>query len=439
MVVEVRRRLGAVNIYIPNCDLESSITISPEGNEIRWIEKSSKKEVRLDWPCDSLGKLSCDSLHNLVKNSANESAFFRIRLQQENPITLISVKDVQKNVKKPFRLPCGLSSAIKNSSTSKSSSSKKAVKLICSRCQSKVLQMTIRRLLPLPSIDWKGGALDWFCTCHHPDEDCNSSAVFKSDEGKKKEVSEAAAASTAQLLLLSNNKLHEKSLEPNNAQDILYSTSFILLSDKLFDEFPPFRPPPSSDNTILKCKSCLSVIGELQIKQNCVRIWHHSLTSLNDDEEAEKEREENCKVDEIPNKDLTFAEETFLLLIGGICMEHDWMPIKIKLKTSRSIKGHDGGEKVLLSLFIWIMEPNLHLATFDDKLKAHQQEVMKVMFIENSEDSNAPPSDQEIEVPEDVIEKGLKHLQLNQSLIPQTQRNDHDFQISYINLNSVLL
>ena len=432
MVVEVRRRLGAVNIYIPNCDLESSITISPEGNEIRWIEKSSKKEVKLDWPCDSLGKLSCDSLHNLVKNSANESAFFRIRLQQENPITLISVKDVQKNVKKQFRLPCGLSAAIKNSSSS--SSSKKAVKLMCSRCQSKVCRMNVGRLLPLPSIDWKGGVQEWFCACHHPDEDCNSSAAFKSDEGKEDEVSEAAAAS--KLLLLPNKKLHEKSLEPNNAQDILYSTSFILLSNKLFDEFPSFPLPShsSSDNTILKCKSCLSVIGELQIKQNCVRIWHHSLTSLNDDEEEEQ----NSKEEILPNKDLTYAEETFPLLIGGICIEHDWMPIKIKLKTSRSMKGHEDGEKEP-SLFIWIVEPNLHMATFDDKLKLHQKEVMKVMFIKNSEDSNAPPSDQEIEVPEHVIMKGLEHLELQQALIPETQRNDHDFQISYLDLKSVLL
>ena len=87
----------------------------------------------------------------------------------------------------------------------------------------------------------------------------------------------------------------------------------MLLSSKLFDEI--------SDNAALKCKSCHSVIGELQIKQNCVRIWHHS---LNFNEEA-------------TTSILPEAEETFLLLIGGICIEHAWMPIKINLTAGRKI------------------------------------------------------------------------------------------------------
>ena len=154
---------------------------------------------------------------------------------------------------------------------------------------------------PCASLDWKGGIQDWFCGCNN---DHNGEGISCSD------VHETSHSYDARL---SNKKLHEKTLGPNSPHDILHSTSFMLLSSKLFDEI--------SDNAALKCKSCHSVIGELQIKQNCVRIWHHS---LNFNEEA-------------TTSILPEAEETFLLLIGGICIEHAWMPIKINLTAGRKI------------------------------------------------------------------------------------------------------
>ena len=82
----------------------------------------------------------------------------------------------------------------------------------------------------------------------------------------------------------SNKKLREKPLKPLNPEDILHSTSFILVSSKLFDEISSTftekeeksttRPCPSNANA-LNCKSCHSVIGELQEKQSSVRIWNH--------------------------------------------------------------------------------------------------------------------------------------------------------------------
>lgn len=46
--------------------------------------------------------------------------------------------------------------------------------------------------------------------------------------------------------------------------------------------------------------------------------------------------------------------------------------------------------------------------------------------------------DQELSVPSDVIQAGIKHLMENSAMIPLGQRQDSDFHISYISLNQVL-
>ena len=91
-------------------------------------------------------------------------------------------------------------------------------------------------------------------------------------------------------------------------------------------------------------------------------------------------------------------------------------------------------------LFIWIMEPNLQLVTFE-QVNNQQRSVMKVMFKTSETDCEFIKGgvDQEIQVPEIIIEKGLKHLITNQSMIPLSQRHDSNLDISYIDLSSVLL
>ena len=59
---------------------------------------------------------------------------------------------------------------------------------------------------------------------------------------------------------------------------------------------------------------------------------------------------------------------------------------------------------------------------------------MKVMHNENSE----LQVDQEVSVPDDVIHAGMGHLLENSVMIPQGQRRDSNFHISYITLNAVL-
>ena len=118
VVVEIRQRLGAINIYIPDCDPLTQVTLSPDGQDICWSGNTSNKKIQLRWPSDALGKLSGDSLHNLVQSDANGSAYFRLRLVQNTTISalsLISVKDALRSneKKRQFRLLCSLTENLK--------------------------------------------------------------------------------------------------------------------------------------------------------------------------------------------------------------------------------------------------------------------------------------------------------------------------------------
>ena len=111
-----------------------------------------------------------------------------------------------------------------------------------------------------------------------------------------------------------NKRLHEKSLGPI-PEDLLYSHCQIRLNSKNFVE--------NSENTEIKgtkicCKICENVLGDYSEKDEFVQIWHHTVI-LNDETE-------------IPST----ALETFLLLIGGICADHDWIPLKIRLKSEKT-------------------------------------------------------------------------------------------------------
>ena len=159
--------------------------------------------------------------------------------------------------------------------------------LKCSNCHSNICQFPLRRVLPLPSLDWQGGVQDWFCCLHgnnHDNCDKMSQKHDKCDNKNNDKKTITHHQSNSEEEFYSNKKLREKPLEPLNPEDILHSTSFILVSSKLFDEISSTftekeeksttRPCPSNANA-LNCKSCHSVIGELQEKQSSVRIWNH--------------------------------------------------------------------------------------------------------------------------------------------------------------------
>jgi hypothetical protein len=92
------------------------------------------------------------------------------------------------------------------------------------------------------------------------------------------------------------------------------------------------------------------------------------------------------------NQNLPTAIETFLLLIGGVCAEHDWLPIKIRLKSGK-LKLEAGNEKDIdrHDLFIWMLEPDLKLIKIqsnDSNQEAIPEELslMKVMYINGNSD-----------------------------------------------------
>ena len=118
-------------------------------------------------------------------------------------------------------------------------------------------------------------------------------------------------------------------------------------------------------------------------------------------------------------------------------MEHDWLPIKIKLTNQNN--AYSGKT----SLFLWVMEPNLKLVTFNSVDEFHERNVMKVLFKDYSENNTDEKldnydCDQDLTgVPELVIDQGIKYLIAHQKLIPQSQRRNANLEISYIDLTSV--
>ena len=87
---------------------------------------------------------------------------------------------------------------------------------------------------------------------------------------------------------------------------------------------------------------------------------------------------------------------------------------------------------------IWMLEPDLKVLKIQETKEnsiGTQKELslMKVMYNENTE----LQVDQELNVPEKVIQAGMGYLIENSVMIPKSQRKDSNFYISYINLNSV--
>ena len=178
-----------------------------------------------------------------------------------------------------------------------------------------------------------------------------------------------------------NEKLHEKGLGPVPS-DLLYSPCQIRVNMIYFEDLIKSKSEHSS-NDVIQCKKCQSDIGDLNEKDGFVQIWHHTVI-LN--EKLLKPK----------------ALETFLLLIGGICAEHDWIPMKIRLKSKNSINEKSDKQN---TIFIWMLEPDLKVMKIQDnhKLEAGTQKelsLMKVMYNENLE----LEVDQELSVPHDVIQ-----------------------------------
>ena len=350
MYLEVRPRLGSINAFIPKFEEgKKTVLVSSEGNLISVLDQDS--EIVLEtysWPSQDYGALCPKSVHGL--KFQGEELTVRFRLENSG----LSLMLPKKSFSRTFINPCHLSIDEKEPS------------LFCVKCNILLAKLNIQRYLPLPSMDWRGGIQDWFCGCNHASEKNGCSSDNKSLQTEENS---------------SNDRLHEKGLGPVPS-DLLYSQCQIRLHSKYFSTSCKFfsekneatSESSASSSSKVCCDKCQIVLGDHNENENSVQLWHHTV-----------------KMKDV-NQNLPTAIETFLLLIGGVCAEHDWLPIKIRLKSGK-LKLETGNEKDIdmQDLFIWMLEPDLKLIKIqsnDSNQEAIPEELslMKVMYIDGNSD-----------------------------------------------------
>lgn len=302
--------------------------------------------------------------------------------------------------------------------------------IFCANCKNEFKEIQVKRILPLPSIDWKDEIQDWFCGCSHGPT---------TTAGKRKEAAAESECSSGE----SNRNLHTKGVAPRQS-DLLYSSGFV--------RFYYMATAVTQDQAKVKkaevsCDKCLAALGTYSAGEKMMHVWHHTVIIM------------SRKIDKLPYS--SCPSETFLMVIGGICSEHDWIPLKIRL-----INGEGSSRR--RSLFIWMLEPDLKLLSTDEKSYLGAKSVLKVMFRHEEIDDGdgldeenfqlqqklllsptaVPVSesklslsqvDQELEIPLSVLKAGLETLKMSMEWIPPHQRHDSDFSIGYIDLSPVLL
>lgn len=408
-IIELRPRLGSANAFYKTPNEVESVLISSEG-QILVKESGISKASAFSWPVE-YGQINSQSLHNVTKTS--EGVCFRLRFTNVQFSLLNSGQSLQ--VRRKFKLPCQIPSSIEEGQSK--------LTIFCAKCKSEFKEIQVKRILPLPSIDWKDEIQDWFCGCSHG----------PTTTAKRKEA--PAASSRGE----SNRNLHTKGVAPRQS-DLLYSSGFV--------RFYYMATAVSEDQARVKkaevsCDKCLAPLGTYSAGEKMMHVWHHTVIIT------------SGKIDKLPYG--SCPSETFLMIIGGICSELDWIPLKIRLI--------NGGSR-RRSLFIWMLEPDLKLLSTDEKSYLGAKSVLKVMFRHEEIDDGdadeenfqlqqklllsptAPVSesklslsqvDQELEIPLSVLKAGLETLKMSMEWIPPHQRHDSDFSIGYIDLSPVLI
>lgn len=415
-IIELRPRLGSANAFYKTPNEIESVLISSEG-QILVKESGISKASRFSWPVE-YGQINSQSLHNVTKTS--EGISFRLRFQNVQ-FSLLNSGQVLK-VRRKFKLPCQIPSSVEEGQSK--------LTIFCANCKNEFKEIQVKRILPLPSIDWKDEIQDWFCGCSHGPT---------TTAGKRKEAAAESECSSGE----SNRNLHTKGVAPRQS-DLLYSSGFV--------RFYYMATAVTQDQAKVKkaevsCDKCLAALGTYSAGEKMMHVWHHTVIIV------------SRKIDKLPYS--SCPSETFLMVIGGICSEHDWIPLKIRL-----INGE--GRNRRRSLFIWMLEPDLKLLSTDEKSYLGAKSVLKVMFRHEEIDDGdgldeenfqlqqklllsptaVPVSesklslsqvDQELEIPLSVLKAGLETLKMSMEWIPPHQRHDSDFSIGYIDLSPVLL
>ena len=415
-IIELRPRLGSANAFYKSTNEIESVLISSEG-QILVKESGISKASRFSWPVE-YGQINSQSLHNVTKTS--EGISFRLRFQNVQ-FSLLNSGQVLK-VRRKFKLPCQIPSSVEEGQSK--------LTIFCANCKNEFKEIQVKRILPLPSIDWKDEIQDWFCGCSHGPT---------TTAGKRKEAAAESECSSGE----SNRNLHTKGVAPRQS-DLLYSSGFV--------RFYYMATAVTQDQAKVKkaevsCDKCLAALGTYSAGEKMMHVWHHTVIIM------------SRKIDKLPYS--SCPSETFLMVIGGICSEHDWIPLKIRL-----INGEGSSRR--RSLFIWMLEPDLKLLSTDEKSYLGAKSVLKVMFRHEEIDDGdgldeenfqlqqklllsptaVPVSesklslsqvDQELEIPLSVLKAGLETLKMSMEWRPPHQRHDSDFSIGYIDLSPVLL
>ena len=419
MYVEVRKRLGIANVYVPSSSQENT----PNQLKIRLENNVCKLELSKDvfeWPenIEKVGVPSECTYHSIsdvellfrisLESSRSNSNVLGVSLLLQNTHLQRSNKNI--NTIMPACFPGNFDvndSIVKTNGEVKYQN--KSFNAFCLKCDNKLFDMECSRVLPLPSFHWKENSMDWFCACSHSSS--KRQKIEVSDESTHKALDHKCDGG-------GNRSLSRANLSPRLG-DILYTSVFTCISTESLKDEKLEHIKTSSK--ILNCAHCNAELGfnDVTIKGRTLTLWDHSVIFTTDEV--------------LKYKSTSKTPLTSIKKICEVAADECAKPfILIAIKEL-------GGEKRLLN--IRLLEKNLSLIIAENKTNNNElleRDVMKVMYcLSTQENKFSDNSDWETYVGTDMIEATLNSLSTNSSMIPLSQRyhkaqNNNDFTFSYI-------
>jgi len=419
MYVEVRKRLGIANVYIPSsCEENTSNQLNVRlKNNVGKLELS--KNV-FEWP-DNIEKVGVPS-ECTYQSISDVELLFRIALEPSRSNSnvlgvslLLQNTHIHRSNKSTHKIvpACFPDNFNVNDSIVKTNGEVKyqstLINAFCLKCDNKLFNMECSRVLPLPSFHWKENSMDWFCACSHTSS--KRQKIEKSDETTHKVLDHKCESG-------GNRSLSGANLSPRLG-DILYTSVFTCIStESLKDEEVGLIQTTAK---ILNCTHCNAELGfnDVTINGRTLTLWDHSVLFTTD--EVLKYQSKN---------------KTPLTSIKKICeVATDECAKPFILIVLKEL----GGENRHLN--VRLLEKNLSLIIADDNAEGNKlqvRDVMKVMYCLSSQENRlSENSDWETYVGTDMIEATFNSLSKNSFMIPGSQRyhkaqNDQDFTFSYI-------
>ena len=164
------------------------------------------------------------------------------------------------------------------------------VKARCKKCKGGLGNFSVKRVLPLPSINWQQDSHNWFCACvPHGHVGC----------GDSKTTSKGLAT---------------KDLKPNVA-DVLYCSSFLLCHQSNFNGV-------SNHDNVAICSICKGQLGLYIFNQDIIQFWSIAVTFDEEDE------------DQPSDIDI----QTFLAVIDEILKDYKYLSANLTLVNANDLQ-----------------------------------------------------------------------------------------------------